>query len=77
MGRGDQFLSKMLEASSYLQVEDLKKRLIAGLAIRLLRNTVGELKQMYNITEYDVKDEEVREEAHKRVKQLLELKEEL
>jgi hypothetical protein len=35
----------VLEASSYLQAEELKKRLIAGLAIKLMKKTVGELKK--------------------------------
>jgi hypothetical protein len=40
MNRGDDFLLKVLQATSYLQVEDLKKRLIAGLAIKFMKNTV-------------------------------------
>ena len=40
---------KVLDATSYLQIEDFKKRLMAGLTIKLLKSTVDELKEEYDI----------------------------
>jgi hypothetical protein len=49
IAKGDEFLRRVLETAFYLQAEELKKRLIAGLAIKLMKSTVNELKQQYDI----------------------------
>lgn len=76
MARGDDYFLKIFQAASFLQVEELKKRLIAGLAIKLMKSTVDEMKKDYDLQQYDLKEEEIREEAQKRLKFISEMKEE-
>ena len=55
MARGDDYFLKVYKAACFLQVEELKKRLMAGLAIKLMKSTVDDLKKEYGLQEYDVK----------------------
>ena len=45
MSKGDDYFLKIFQAASFLQVEEFKKRLIAGLAIKLMKSTVDDLKK--------------------------------
>lgn len=55
MAKGDDYFLKVYKAACFLQVEELKKRLMAGLAIKLMKSTVDDLKKQYGLQEYDVK----------------------
>ena len=48
---------KVLDGTSYLQMEDFKKRLLAGLTVKLLKFTVEELKEELNIKEADINED--------------------
>lgn len=65
---------KVLDATNYLQMEDFKKRLLAGLTIKLLRSTVGEMKEQYDISEHEPNDDELRKECRERLEHIAELK---
>lgn len=57
MGRGDEYFLKIFQAVSFLQIDEFKKRLIAGLAIKMMKTPISELKEQYGLQEYEIKDE--------------------
>lgn len=60
MAKGDLALQKMMDASLALDIESLRKRLACGVAIKLMRSTVEELKEEYGLDEYNFDEETLR-----------------
>jgi len=40
MGKGDSYVLEMLNVSTYLEIEQLKRRLACGVAMKLMRSTL-------------------------------------
>lgn len=60
--KGEEFLSQILEACRFLQVEEFEKRLVAaGVFPIASKNTVEEMKSMYPKFQNSNFDEELRE----------------
>ena len=68
----------VLDAANYLQMTEFEKRLTAGLAIKMTKLTVDELKEMYDLNkeEEDLDEEAIRAEIRDMLETVNENKEE-
>jgi hypothetical protein len=62
MGRGDQFVWKMLDLAQWLEMEALRKRLACGVALQLMRSTLEELKEEYGLEKETFNEDELKSE---------------
>ena len=58
----EDLFKNVLDAANYLQMTEFEKRLTAGLAIKLTKLTVDELKEAYEIEEEEFDEDIIRAE---------------
>ena len=52
--KGDDIIKKAYDAAEFLQSDSFNKRIVAGIALKLMGSTLEELKQQYDIQEPDL-----------------------
>lgn len=70
MERGDGFVSQLLDLVQYLEMEPLRKRLACGVALKLMRLTLEELKEEYGLEKESINEDEFKMEMKSTIEAL-------
>lgn len=62
MEKGDGFVSQLFDLVQYLEMEPLRKRLACGVALKLMRLTLEELKEEYGLEKDIINEDELKME---------------
>lgn len=62
LARGDGFVLRMFELTQWLEMEPLRKRLACGVALQLMRSTLEELKEQYELEKESIGEDELKSE---------------
>lgn len=62
MEKGDGFVSQLFELVQFLEMEPLRKRLACGVALKLMRLTLEELKEEYGLEKDTINEDELKME---------------
>ena len=60
--KGDYLLLRVMDACLFLEIEWIRKRIACGVALKLMRSTVEELNEVYEIQPTPVDEESIRAE---------------
>ena len=60
----------MMDATLYLEMESFRKRIACAVAIKLMCFTVEELKEEYELNDYNIEDETLRNENRPLIEEL-------
>lgn len=62
MAQGDNFVLRIFELTQWLEMESLRKRLACGVALQLMRSTLEELKEVYELEKESIGEDELKME---------------